>query len=554
MSERRTKRERATLSSQMSAMSFDEVSKEVRFELSDEAVPNGCLSQNLSKHLERCAKGKYKHEMGGTATNTNTNTEKEDIEYRKRPSNAAIAVHGVLVLTIPALLNGAMFSLMPFDDPSKGFEYNTYSHVSYGVLICVLGIGLTPLYLMPLAMELTKKNMFLPGTLSSAISYSFYLAIAKFVVFPVPFGFIIIAGISAGAQVIIILIIKLGARNLLRKSTIVRVAPLVGLGITAGIYVVVFGFFRALFESLEGRSQILLAPIWPLVKLFFKHVAARLTEMGNNADVAPFVFFCFDAISAMSANFLFISANSIASVLPMIFVDVIENLFMGMRILYFRMKARTNRIKMQQVKEKKGRVEISKAIDGLRRRLAKLENSGRTGEGDNNEVDVKVQSIIDTITTDEGFETDSVGDSEDDGEEGGRGAERVLFYKKKALRLILSLLASEYSEIITSCFALIMLPMLYYSDNRANFFTLDTMSENRLQQSLLYSFVDLLCEATSSFLIMAALTINLEWNVFEIGIGYLGDKRGMGKSIFLTCVTICGCSFAFFLKIGGVKF
>ena len=62
--------------------------------------------------------------------------------------------------------------------------------------------------------------------------------------------------------------------------------------------------------------------------------AVKVVKRANNPDMAPFMLLGFDAIAGMSGNFLFLSASEPGSVLSMIFVDVIENMGIAIRVIF----------------------------------------------------------------------------------------------------------------------------------------------------------------------------------------------------------------------------
>lgn len=117
-----------------------------------------------------------------------------------------------------------------------------------------------------------------------------------------------------------------------------------------------------------------------MLKFSFKSGSAKLTELGKNPDAAPFVLFIFDAVAALSGNFLFMSALSIESVIVMITLDLIENFIIAGRItillnqfLKFRREKKVNKytVRKQELLLNK----IKAVEESLSRKICKIEGA-----------------------------------------------------------------------------------------------------------------------------------------------------------------------------------
>ena len=152
--------------------------------------------------------------------------------------------------------------------------------------------------------------------------------------FPTPAGhlFNAVVGFSVACPILFYMIM---GRNLLKKDVIKRVAPLIAVSVLPVMFLFMFFFYRVLFNKMNSAEQAMFAPLWPILKIGLKALASKLIELGENPDAGPFLLFVFDSVSALAGNFLFMSANSVSSVLTMISIDVIENLVLAIRVILF---------------------------------------------------------------------------------------------------------------------------------------------------------------------------------------------------------------------------
>jgi len=174
--------------------------------------------------------------------------------------------------------------------------------------------------------------------------------------------------------------------------------------------------------------------------------------------------FCFDAVSAMAGNFLFLSTSSIWVVFIMIFIDVVENFIVGLRVVYLVLKSRS----------------LAPEDD----------DDGRTSTGDCHSAQHDVLEAVERSTFLFRAEKTFFGVFEymeprqykavpvelmDDIDRYGQ----MNICLARAARLLLAFAASETSEMVTSCWAIIMLPFYYYGPNTAYMYTVDDFTNVR---------------------------------------------------------------------------
>ncbi|GMI22771.1 hypothetical protein TeGR_g641 [Tetraparma gracilis] len=360
-------------------------------------------------------------------------------------------------------------------------------------------------------------------------------------IFPTPMGFLICAAPAVSTAASALFAMIFGKKSITDWALIKRLAPLLATALLGIAFVVVFAFYRAAFIQMGPGQQALFGPVWPLLKLVLKKTAAALVDAGGNPDAAPYMLFCLDAVSAMCGNFLFISASGISSVFSMISVDVMENLFLALRLV-FQIQRSRNATQARLMREKDAKladIEARQAATEARQaateaRLARLEN-------------VEVELPVEDGDIAGALESQRLLDV--DGCEAAIGEEQLHLHR--ACRLLLNFMASEMSEMVSSAWCMIMLPMLYYSPHKKYFYTIDELDDAGFKQALTFSAVDFVLEAATFAAMLLVFSLHANINVAAVGVEYVRTKNLflpiLSFGIVVTCV-----SFAFFQKHNGM--
>jgi hypothetical protein len=294
-----------------------------------EVVPSGCLGKETSDVLVGIMLGE-KHP-----------------QHSKAQSMAALA----LVATVPPLLAGLTFGVVPYKDPSLGFVGSGFA-VGQAIEFSLVGPGFTVFLCVALgvAPDLRKTiaftlmfalvaglTLFMLGETWMFPTREFALSCPSFftrrrltptpsLVSPHPAtGAIIAPSASLSVACPVLFSMVFGKKIFTDRALIKRLLPLLGVALLPIVFLVVFAFYRAAFIQMGPGQQALFAPVWPILKLGLKKAAAALVDAGGNPDAAPYLVWALDAVSAMAGNFLFISASGISSVFTMISVDVVES-------------------------------------------------------------------------------------------------------------------------------------------------------------------------------------------------------------------------------------
>lgn len=251
-------------------------------------------------------------------------------------------------------------------------------------------------------------------------------------------------------------------------------------------------------------------------------------------------------MSALSANLLFIGASDIGSVLSMISIDVIENLVLAIRVVYNVQRYKNLVLQTSNLQVEKDQIEHERRFREIEMRIKFMEK---------NMAEPIYSPLEKPRSIDTGIEADDKNEEEEDIEE---TEEKITVLKGEALvrmnrslHLILQFFASEGSEIMSSLWALIMIPCIYASQNKMYFYTFDVLDKENFEIAILFCLADLILETATFTAMVVLIRITTGINVFKVLFAFVKFKRMFWGSLFiLCCITIA--SFSFFVKHYGV--
>ncbi|GMH90978.1 hypothetical protein TrST_g6864 [Triparma strigata] len=439
-----------------------------------------------------------------------------------------LLLRAVVMLIFPPLIAGVVYGVIPLKCPGLGVVDSGFAAVSFiPPAVAAPGLG----YLMLNALGAGKSENAAFGivafTVILALFFSaFMLLLGTQWMFPIPFGFIVCASPSFGVSIVALFLIIFGKS--ITKDLTKKLLPLIGVSLMPIVFSAAFGFYRTLFSQLGAFEQGLVAPLWVLIKIAFKKTASILVDMGSNPDAAPYLMFCFDAVAAMAGNFLFLSTSHWSVVFIMIAVDMTENLVIGLRVVYLVLKSRS--IAPEEATGEGHEFGVLKAVQASRF-LLRMETILFTvfeflEPNKHKQVPVELMDDIDRYG-------------------------QMNIYLARATRLLLSFVASEMSEMVTSCWCIIMLPFYYLGPNKPYMYTIDEFNTESYRNSINYSLTDFALELITCLSMVLIFSKLLRIEVFGVGITYLNRKKLFLPIISISC-TITIASFTFFLKHFGM--
>ncbi len=448
-----------------------------------------------------------------------------------------IIMRGVTLLLFPPLVAGVIYGLIPLKCPGLGVIESGFFAVSFippGV--AAPGLGFLMLHALGVVRHSQANlSLFVFTCVLAAFFTLAMLGIGTLWMFPIPFGFIVCAAPSfifaTGALFWIIF-----GKNI-NKNLIKALLPLIAVTLLPIFFSATFGFYRTLFSQVNILYQAILSPFWVAIKITFKTVATRLVDMGNNPDAAPYLMFCFDAVAAMAGNFLFLSTNGVSIVFVMVALDVLENMAIALRVVFLVLKSRViapdsedTRESRETIVNNKGEIEAVQAVE----ESPLLWYAERM-----------LFRVFDYLEPAK-YTSVPVALMDDDDR---RGLQNI--YLARAARLLLQFTASESSEMVTSCWAIIMIPFFYYGPNKNHMYTIDAFDDEAYWNAIVYSLTDFALELFTFFGLVTLFHKYLHIKVYGVIIKYILKKNLFMAILTISC-TITIASFTFFLKHFGM--
>lgn len=300
--------------------------------------------------------------------------------------------------------------------------------------------------------------------------------------FPIPMGFIVCASPSFVGATFALFYIVFGGH--ISKKLIKDLLPLIAVSLLPIAFSAVFGFYRTLFAQLGSFHQPLISPLWVGIKLGFKFLATKLVDMGNNPDAAPYLMFCFDAVAAMAGNFLFLSTSDFSVVFVMVFLDVMENLVVGLRVVFLILKSRSIAPERHSAPTQSGRYSTSAVHMEAEDNLVKAMQASPFVLWAE-----KLLFHVFELLEPKQFTAVPVELMQDEDRTG-----MMNIYLARAARLLVKFTASEMSEMLTSWWCIAMLPFYYYGPNKPFMYTIDILDEEAFWDKIIYSLTDFALE------------------------------------------------------------
>jgi len=329
------------------------------------------------------------------------------------------------------------------------------------------------------------------------------------------------------------------------------------------LFIMIFAVYRIVFAQLasNARTQAVFGALWPMMKIFFKFIVAKLSDLSNNPDVSPFVLWCFDCVSASCGNLLFLSASDVTSVITMILFDICENMTIAVRVVFKVSRYRRISAEMKQAHN------MDQALMQNRALWLQLEELGTAHKV----LERRISGLERGVVTKEGGTVTRRGSvSNPDGEE---KADREMQYGEEptgqeleleeedepqvevdlaiAVRTLLGLVASEASEIIASLWGVVMTLIVYHSPNKRHFFVICEMTPAQLDQALMFSGLDAFLELVTFVGMSVFLALSVELQVLPVALCYL-RKMQMFADVLLAGITLGATAVGFLFYFHGV--
>ncbi|GMI43117.1 hypothetical protein TrCOL_g9071 [Triparma columacea] len=529
-----------------------------------EIVPKGCLSRATGDYLVEIALGEEESEVG----------------------TLKVAQCFLAILLVPPMLSSLIWGFYPFASPDHGI-IGSHFLPGFALLACLSVPGIGLLLCVAVSVPPTTRGVLKFTAVYAGTFIAGYWILGESWRFPIPFGLLIVTVIAAPSACLA-LFHDIFGRTFFTKQVLFPLLPLIGVGLLPAVFMVGFCFYRSAFMQMTTGQQAAFGPVWPIMKLGLKQLAAKLVEMGKNPDASPFMLMTFDAVAGMCGNFLFISATDVSSVFAMISVDIMENIFIALRvvgIVQSSLKDSVIRIQTQkdiEIADLRHRLDRhderldwdnaqkTKLLEGLHTQYEQInERLKRLEEGR------QLPAFDERLELEEGSELPEMAEGISK-MKGGRflqqdepptmsspllrtrrertmdptsleaiGAENLHLHR--AVRLLLSYLASELSEMVSSAWMMMMLPILYWCPNKEYLYTIVDLDDEGFHRALRFSAIDFGLEMLTFCAMLVVFMILTNVNVYGVGVMYF-QRMNLFVPALLLGIGVSILPVAFLLK------
>jgi hypothetical protein len=452
----------------------------------------------------------------------------------------------VALLFVPPLIMGPIYGCVPLNAPSAGSDVQ---HMLFAGAVSIFGgQGLSHLFARMLFFEPTVFTTTRDGTVAALVVCLVFFGLGSAWRFPTPLGYLIAASAAAGTNLILTVHDSFGLRTALQPEMRRQlVAPFL-LAMLPIFFLVLFSVYRVAFAQMSPSYQFMFAPVWPFLKIALKKVSTRLSELGNNPDIVPFVLFTFDAGAAMCGSLLFLSASEVDSVLAMISVDLCENMVLAIRVMF--------------LIHEYDKIEGERKLTNLETKVATVTVEMETVKLEMAAMKMKFQAQLrhrrcSSITEETPHSPLDCQDTT------GNSAEEALLLEPepplddnairlhRAVGLLLAFVASEASEIVASTWVMIVTSFIYYGINKQYFYVIKDMDNDAFWKAFSFSALDASLELFAFVVLAVFLQLRTGLAVLPVGLSYIRNK-GLHISVVLVSTVIIAVALAFFVIHNGV--
>ena len=110
----------------------------------------------------------------------------------------------------------------------------------------------------------------------------------------------------------------------------------------------------------------------------------------------------------------------------------------------------------------------------------------------------------------------------------------------RAARVLFSLLASEISEMMKSCWSMAMLPILYYSPTKKYIYTSEDIDDNAFKQAMYFTSIDFAMELLTFSGMLLIFHLHLKIQVFAVGVEYQEYEKLFMPMLAVGCIVHIG--------------
>ncbi|GMI17107.1 hypothetical protein TrLO_g13512 [Triparma laevis f. longispina] len=240
------------------------------------------------------------------------------------------------------------------------------------------------------------------------------------------------------------------------------------------------------------------------------------------------MIFIFDIVSGVASSFLFFSCADASSIFTLISVDMLENMSLALKVVGLVQKSSDEALKreggardrqiaeleQEQMHLKRQQERQGRKFSWLHKRVKRLEGEENVSD---NAGDVSMEN------DNEGNSETTLLKNENEDKPYLIGKENLLL--SRAARRLLAFFASEFSEMVSACWALILLPFIYLGPNKSFLYTIEDMDDDAFKQAMLFSGIDFAMELITFLVMLLIFHLHLKIHVLTMGIVNLNEKK-----------------------------
>eukprot|EP00619_Florenciella_sp_RCC1007_P002874 CAMPEP_0205917960 /NCGR_PEP_ID=MMETSP1325-20131115/9494_1 /ASSEMBLY_ACC=CAM_ASM_000708 /TAXON_ID=236786 /ORGANISM="Florenciella sp., Strain RCC1007" /LENGTH=289 /DNA_ID=CAMNT_0053285439 /DNA_START=75 /DNA_END=944 /DNA_ORIENTATION=+ len=245
----------------------------------------------------------------------------------------------------------------------------------------------------------------------------------------------------------------------------------------------------------------------------------------------------------------------------MILIDMCENMALAVRVVFkvsryrrisaeTRQKRNMDQVLMQNRVLSRQLEELGSAQKELERRISRMERGAVADTGGTVTKRGSISKPEGEEKADRGLQCGEETAGQQELEEEDQSQIEVDL--ATAVRTLLTLVASEASEIVASLWVVIMTTIVYHSPNKRHFFVFCEMTPGQLDQALMFSGLDALLELVTFTGMSVFLALSVELQVLPVALCYL-RKMHMFADILFVSLCLTGVAVGFLNYFNGLN-
>lgn len=246
-------------------------------------------------------------------------------EYTRRTSFSRVILV-CFATVVPSLAGILAFDAVPLRDPSEGWDHNgmMWFRLFGGVFMFTVGILLQLTADVPAA-ALSIRQCIVISLFTAAGYVAVGVLIAKYWVYPIPFGFFILMP-SWCFLFILSVVFAIGVKNIRKKPELqTQLSAFYKQMRVASCFLPIYLGYNVVFLRLTSTSRLAFVIVLPVIKIILKRIVAKVAV--NQVDRMPSRVASVDVFNAMYQSKCMQATGSTWATAVIIGIDVVQNVY-----------------------------------------------------------------------------------------------------------------------------------------------------------------------------------------------------------------------------------